>query len=71
MNILPYNLSTTNDLLTSRGGLICIAQMMEKIGFCEAVDKYFPVSQSNRGYRPSVFVDSLMLMFKEGGTCFR
>jgi hypothetical protein len=67
MDILPYDLSTTNDLLTSRGGLICIAEMMNKIGFSEAVNKYFPVPQSNRGYRPSVFVNSLILMLQEGG----
>jgi hypothetical protein len=67
MNILPYDLSTTNDLLTSRGGLICIAEMMRKIEFSGAVDKHFPAPQSNRGYRPSVFVNSLMLMFQEGG----
>lgn len=67
MNILPYNLSTTNDLLTSRGGLVCMAEIMKKIGFSEAVDKYFPAPKSNRGYRPSIFVTSLMLMFQEGG----
>ncbi len=67
MDILPYDLSTTNDLLTSRSGLICIAEVMKKIGFSEAVDQYFPVPGSNRGYRPSVFVTPLILMFQEGG----
>ncbi len=67
MNIVSHDLSTTKDLLTSRSGLVCIAQMMEKIGFCEAVDKYFPAPKSNRGYRPSVFVTPLILMFQEGG----
>jgi hypothetical protein len=69
MNTVPYNLSTTNDLLTSRSGLICIAQMMQQIGFSEAVDKHFPGPKSNRGYRPSVFVTPLILMFQEGGRC--
>jgi hypothetical protein len=67
MDILSHDLSTTKDLLTSRSGLICIAQMMEKIGFCEAVDQYFPTPKSNRGYQPSVFVTPLILMFQEGG----
>jgi hypothetical protein len=69
MDILPYDLSTTNDLLTSRVGLICIAQMMQNLGFSEAVDQYFPAPKSNRGYQPSAFVTPLILMFQEGGRC--
>lgn len=69
MNTIPYNLSITKDLLTSRSGLICIVQVMQQIGFSEAVDKYFPAPKSNRGYRPSIFVTPLILMFQEGGRC--
>jgi hypothetical protein len=29
--MLPYKLDTTNDLLTSRAGLICVAQVMDQI----------------------------------------
>ena len=39
MNILPYKLSTTNDLLTSRAGLITLAQLMQSIGFSNLVDR--------------------------------
>jgi hypothetical protein len=42
---------------------------MQQIGFSEAVDKYFPAPKSNRGYRPSIFVTPLILMFQEGGRC--
>ncbi len=69
MNILPYKLSTTNDLLTSRAGLITIAQLMHSIGFTDLVDQHFPAPGSNRGFKPSVFVNAMMLMLHEGGTC--
>ena len=69
MNILPYKLSTTNDLLTSRAGLIIIAQLMQSIGFTDLVDQCFPAPGSNRGFKPSVFVNSMMLMLHEGGSC--
>lgn len=69
MNILPYELSTTNDLLTSRAGLICIAEVMNRLGFSELVNQYFPAPKSNRGFKPSVFVNAIMLMLHEGGRC--
>lgn len=68
MNILPYHLSTTKDLLTSRAGLICVGHLMESMDFSKLVDQYFPHPRSNRGYKPSVFVNSVMLMLNEGGT---
>ena len=69
MRILPHNLAITKDLLTSRSGLVCIATMLQNLNFCRAVDGVFPAPQSNRGYKPSVFVTSLLLMLLEGGRC--
>ncbi len=69
MNILPFHLSTTKDFLTSRAGLVCIAQLMQSLNFSNWVDQYFPAPKSNRGYNPSVFVNSLILMLHEGGRC--
>lgn len=69
MNILPYELSTTNDLLTSRAGLICIAEVMKCLDFSNLVNQYFPAPKSNRGFKPSVFVNAVMLMLHEGGQC--
>ena len=64
--MLPYKLDTTNDLLTSRAGLICVAQVMEQLKLSELIDKHFPLPKSNRGYNPSVFIQTLMLMQHEG-----
>ena len=69
MNIIPYELGTTNDLLTSRAGLITLGQLMCSIGFSQLVDKHFPQPKSNRGFQPSRFVNALILMLHEGGEC--
>ncbi len=67
MNILPYNLATTNDSLTSRAGLLAIAQVMESIQLSQRINKYFPAPGSNRGFQPSTFIETLILMQHEGG----
>lgn len=66
MNILPYKLSTTKDLLTSRAGLLSIAQLMRSMKLSERIDKTFPLPKSNRGFNPSVFFQTLILMQHEG-----
>ena len=67
MNILPHNLSTTHELLTSRGGLLAIATLMQKLNLTSLIDKHFAQPKSNRGFDPSVFLNSLILMHHEGG----
>ncbi len=68
MKILPHTVSTTNDLLTSRAGLLSIAELMQSLELGDCIDKYFPQPGSNRGFKPSVFLESLILMQHEGGT---
>ena len=65
--ILPYKLDTTNDLLTSRAGLLAVAQLMDSLRLAERVDKHFPSPSSNRAYKPSEFIKTLILMQHEGG----
>ncbi len=67
MNILPHKLSTTHELLTSRGGLLTIATLMDEINLSNLIDTHFVPPKSNRGFNPSVFVNSLILMHHEGG----
>ena len=66
MDILPLKLATTNDPLTSRAGLLAIAQVMQSINLSERIDKYFPRPNSNRGFNPSTFIETLILMQHEG-----
>ena len=69
MNILPYTIANTNDLLTGRGGLVCVAELMRQIGFSSWVEHYFPKPGSNRGYQPAEVVTLWMLMLHEGARC--
>ena len=52
----------TKDQLTSRVGLLLPAQLMDTLSFAQHIDKYFPQLQSNRGFKPSVFIQTLILM---------
>ena len=69
MHILPYTIANTNDLLTGRGGLVCVAELMRRIGFSSWVERYFPRPGSNRGYQPAEVVTLWMLMLHEGARC--
>lgn len=64
--MLPYKFDTTNDLLTSRAGLLSIAQLMVTLNQAERIDQHFPLPKSNRGYKPSTFIKTLILMQHEG-----
>ena len=66
MNILPYTIANTNDLLTGRGGLVCVAELMRRIGFSSWVERDFPTPGSNRGYPAAEVVTCWMLMLHEG-----
>ncbi len=65
--ILPHKLATTNNLLTSRAGLLLPAQLMSSLQFDACVDKHLPQPNSNRGFPASTYVQTLMLMQHEGG----
>ena len=60
--ILPHKLATTNDQLTSRAGLLTIGQLMESMQLAERVDKHFPKPKNNRGFNPSIYIQTLVLM---------
>ena len=60
--ILSYKPETTNDLLSSRAGLLTVVQMMDSLRLDERIDHHFPAPRSNRGYQPPVFIKTLMLM---------
>ena len=66
MKILPYKLTTTNDQLTSRAGLLTIAQLMQSMQLGEHIDQQFPLPGSNRGFNPSAYIETLILMQHEG-----
>lgn len=66
MNILPYKLKITNDKLTSRAGLLTIAQLMNQLKLSERINKAFPLPKSNRGIDPATYIQTLIMMHHEG-----
>lgn len=66
MNILPYKLTTTNDNLTSRAGLITIAHTMQRLGFAQTIDNAFPLPKSNRAIAASSYLQTFILMQHQG-----
>lgn len=66
MKILPYKLRTTTDNLTSRAGLLAIAQVMQSLHLEERINQLFSLPKSNRGYLPSSYLQTLILMQHEG-----
>jgi hypothetical protein len=67
MKILPHKLTTTNDQLTSRAGLPAIAQVMQQLRPGGHIDQQFPLPGSNRGFKPSEYLETLILM-QHGGS---
>jgi len=65
--VLGFKIERTDEELTAHGGLALMAEYNHGIGLKALVDEYLPKSGSNRGYAPSVFVDSLVLMLQGGG----
>jgi hypothetical protein len=69
MKSLPYKLETTNDILTSRGGLTVLAQVMSQLNLSVLINQHFPPPGSNRGYWASDYVNTFIMMLNEGGQC--
>jgi hypothetical protein len=66
MKILPYKLARTNDKLTATAGLLSVAQLMETLQLSERADQLLPQPKSNRGFKPSVYLQTFLLMHHEG-----
>jgi len=65
--VLGFKIESTEEELTAHGGLALMAEYNHGLGLRGLVDRYLPGPGSNRGYDPSVFVDSLVLMLQGGG----
>lgn len=65
--IFPFKIETTKERLTAHGGLALMAEFNHGIGLRELTDQYLPAPGSNRGFEPSVVVDSVVLMLQGGG----
>ncbi|SEH94713.1 hypothetical protein [Bathymodiolus azoricus thioautotrophic gill symbiont] len=69
MSILNYKLDTTNELLTSRIGLITLAHTIQVLDLSKTIDQHFPALGSNCALKASTFINTLILSQHEGGQC--
>lgn len=65
--VLNFKLERTDETLTAHGGLALMGEYNHRLGLQALADKHLPAPGSNRGYAPSVFVSSLVLMLQGGG----
>jgi hypothetical protein len=65
--VLDFKIESTEEELTAHGGLALLAEYNHGLGLRQLCDRYLPAPGSNRGYAPSVFVESLTLMLQAGG----
>lgn len=68
-SLFPFKLEMTKDKLTSKAGLSIFAEYNHAMGLTELSDKYLTSPKSNRGFKPSVFTNSLVLLLTAGGAC--
>lgn len=67
--IFGFKLEKTEEALTAHGGLVLMVEFNHGLGLKGLVDRHLPAPGSNRGYAPSVYVDSRVLMLPGGGRC--
>lgn len=67
--VFPFKLEKTQEELTAQGGLALFAEYNHGMGLRNLVERYLPEAGSNRGYAPSAFMDTLVLMLQAGGRC--
>ena len=64
---LGFKIERTEEELTAHGGLALLEEYHHGLGLRQLSDQHLPAPGSNRGYAPSVFVESLVLMLQAGG----
>lgn len=65
--IMPFKLESTEEKLTAHGGLALFGEFCAAMKVSDQVNRHLPAPGSARGFRPSVYVQSLILMLHGGG----
>lgn len=65
---LPFKLERTEEELTAHGGLALLAEYAQGLGLRHLVNRHLPGPGSPRSYVPSVFVESVVLLYGGGRT---
>ncbi len=67
--VFPFKLEWTDEALTAHGGLALMAEFNHGLGLGVLTEQHVPGPGSHRGYAPSVFVETCVLMLQAGGRC--
>jgi len=65
--IMPFKLESTEECLTPHGGLALFGEFCAVMKVSDQVNRHLPAPGSARGFMPSVYVQSLVLMLHGGG----
>ncbi len=65
--VLNFSLESTNESITPRAGSILLGEYLHAIGLPELIEHHLPQPRSAKGYRPSFFLQPLLLMLHNGG----
>jgi len=65
--VLPFKLETTKEKITPHAGLAIFGEFIHATGIIHQINRELPSPGSNRGYRPALFVEPLLLMLNGGG----
>ncbi|MDQ7002972.1 MAG: IS1380 family transposase, partial [Ghiorsea sp.] len=65
--VLPFKLASTTEILTAHAGLALFGEFCAAMKLSEQVNKHLPEPGSAKGYDPSLYVQSIVLMLHGGG----
>lgn len=65
--LLPFKLTSTNDKITSRAGLVIFGEFLHSQRFSKLIDESIDGFKSNHSYKPSQYIVPLLLMLHGGG----
>lgn len=65
--VWPFKLERIDEARTAHGGLALLAEDNHGLGLRTLADQHLPGPGSHRGYAPSVFVDTAVLLLQAGG----
>lgn len=60
--ILDFHLTTTNEKLTPRSGVIILGEYLKGLGLEKLCNSHLPLPLNHKGYNPFEFVYPLVLM---------
>ncbi len=65
--VLPFKVKSTSEHLTAHAGLAVFGEFCAAMKVSEQINRYLPAPSSTKGFKPSIYVQALILMLHGGG----